>query len=234
MEEIKVMMDKIDALTIRERGIILAAILFVLYTVWDTFLMQPQAAIEQQILADLQINRAKQAALNIQYQELIKQIQEDPDEVNRNRLASLKSQLESIEADVRESTNFLVSPENMIGILRTILNKSSELELIEIKGLGASPLLTSVNEQATEADTNNASSGPTVETAGGLENAYKHGLMITFEGDYMSTLRFIQEIESLEWGFFWDNLDYEVVEYPTGRVVITLYTLSLDKNWIGV
>ena len=62
----------------------------------------------------------------------------------------------------------------------------------------------------------------------------KHGLMIAFEGDYMSTLSFMQEIESLEWGFFWDSLEYEVIDYPTSRVVITLFTLSLDKNWIGV
>ncbi len=197
-------MEKIDALTIRERGIILAGIIFIMFAVWDTFFMQQQALDEKKITTDLQMNRAEQAALNIQYQELLKQLQGDPDAENRKKLAALKSQLASIEADVQESTSFLVSPENMAGILRTILNKSNALDLIEIKGLGASPLLARNDGQALEDEdeiSNNPSTSPTAESASGLDNAYKHGLMIEFEGGYMATLGFIQEIESLEWGF---------------------------------
>jgi len=44
----------------------------------------------------------------------------------------------------------------------------------------------------------------------------------------------MRELESLEWRFFWDNLEYEVIEYPRGLITFTLYTISLDKDWIGV
>ena len=67
-----------------------------------------------------------------------------------------------------------------------------------------------------------------------LENAYKHGLRIEFEGDYMTTLDYIRGLESLELRFLWDSLEFQVEEYPRSRVSITVFTLSLDQDWIGV
>lgn len=238
MQQIKALLDKIDSLSIRERGIILAGMIFIMFIVWDSFFMRPQLLEERKILAEMQIKRAEQSVLNVKFQQLVRQEQGDPDAVSRERLAGLKKQLDEIETNVRQSTNHLVSPKNMAMILQTILNKSKGLELTEIKGLGASPLLTRTIPESQNNDANASNSEPAQPPAGsitgGMENAYKHGLVIKFEGDYMSTLAYIQELESLEWGFFWENLEYEVIEYPRGRVAITLYTLSLEKEWIGV
>jgi MSHA biogenesis protein MshJ len=228
MDQIKAIMDRVDALSIRERGIILAAIIFIMFTVWDKLLMQPQLLEERKVLADLQLKQAEQTVMNIRFQEQVRKDQTDPDAVNRARLETLKKQLAEIETDVRESTNHLVSPNNMAVILQTILNKSRGLQLTEIRGLGVSPLIAVA---AVPAGQEGVASPPAVD---GLENAYKHGLILKFEGDYMSTLQYLRELEALEWGFFWENLEYEVIEYPRGRVSITLYTLSLEKDWIGV
>lgn len=228
MDKIKAIMDRIDALSIRERGIILAGIIFIMFTVWDKLLMQPQLIEERKVLADLQLKQAEQTVMNIRFQEQARKGQIDPDTENRARLETLRKQLAEIESDVRESTNHLVSPNNMAVILQTILNKSRGLQLTEIKGLGVSPLIATA---AVPAGQEGTVSPPAVD---GLQNAYKHGLVLRFEGDYMSTLQYLRELEGLEWGFFWENLEYEVIEYPRGRVSITLYTLSLEKDWIGV
>jgi MSHA biogenesis protein MshJ len=228
MDQIKAIMDRVDALSIRERGIILAAIIFIMFTVWNKLLMQPQLLEERKVLADLQLKQAEQTVMNIRFQEQVRKDQTDPDAVNRARLETLKKQLAEIETDVRESTNHLVSPNNMAVILQTILNKSRGLQLTEIRGLGVSPLIAVA---AVPAGQEGVASPPAVDA---LENAYKHGLILKFEGDYMSTLQYLRELEALEWGFFWENLEYEVIEYPRGRVSITLYTLSLERDWIGV
>jgi MSHA biogenesis protein MshJ len=234
MEQIKAILEKIDSLSIRERGIILTGIIFVIFSAWDTLLMVPQSVNERKIISELQTNRTEQTLLNIQYQNLIKQLQGDSDARNRERLVEIKQRLAAVESEMKESTIILVPPNKMAGILRTILNRSNDLELINIKGLGAKPLLAGVpqNSEATGTEASVSSEAPLATT--GLENAYKHGMRIEFEGSYMSTLEFLKQIESLEWGFFWENIAYEVIDYPTGRVAITLFTLSLDKNWIGV
>ncbi|MEX2353013.1 MAG: hypothetical protein WD709_02410 [Gammaproteobacteria bacterium] len=234
MEQIKALIDRLDALSIRERGLILAGILFILYSVWDSLLIQPQVIEERRIFADLQMKRAEQSVQNMRFQELVRQDRTDPDVANRARMAELKQQLAEIETSVRQSTNHLVSPANMAGILETILNKSRGLELTSIKGLGVSPLLTAGAEDSGNEDAAEPESDSVGVSMGGLENAYKHGLQISFEGDYMSTLAYLRELETLEWGFFWEKMEYEVLEYPRARATITLYTLSLEKEWIGV
>lgn len=239
MEQIRNLMGRIDALSIRECGIIFAGIVLVLFTVWDSLLMQPQLVQQKKLLSELQIKRAEQSVLNVRFQSQLKEQQSDPDKANREKLAELKTRLEQIETEVRQSTSHLISPRDMARILETILNKSGGLRLTEIKGLGASPLLAA----ETDADeTGKPVAGQKQDTASaeqkkegsGLDNAYKHGLFIKLEGNYMSTLQYLKTLESLPWGFFWEKLEYEVTDYPTATISITLYTLSLEQDWIGV
>jgi MSHA biogenesis protein MshJ len=235
MEQIKVLMGRIDALSIRERGIIFAAIVIIMFAVWDSVFIQPQVNEERKVLADLQMKRAEQSVLNVKFQNLIKQQRGDVDVLNRERLAQLKQQLDEIESNVRASTNHLIPPGQMAVVLQTILNKSGGLQLTEIKGLGASPLLAPAVQHGQVPAVVGSNTAAQVQPAGGgMDNAYKHGLLIRLEGDYMATLEYLRALEALEWGFFWENLEYEVLEYPRASVVITLYTLSLEKDWIGV
>lgn len=246
MEQIKTFMNRVDALSIRERGMILAGIMVIMFTVWDSFFIQPQTVQEKRLLADLQLKRAEQSVLNLKFQNLLRQQQGDPDAANREKLTQLKSQLEQIESEVKQSTAHLVSPRDMAMILQTILKKSGGLQLTEIKGLGVSPLLAPSTQDAAasskkglqEAPETGAETevviAPNEPANDGLDNAYKHGLQIKLEGDYMATLQYMQALEELQWKFFWDKLEYEVLEYPRARIVITLYTLSLEKDWIGV
>jgi len=244
MEKLRYLIDKIDALSIRERGIILAAVVFMMFTLWDSFLMRPQLDENKKLLADLQIKRAEQSALNIKLQGLIRQGRDASGDTNRNRLEQMKQQLAEVETSVRNSTSHLVDADKMATILQTILSKSTGLQLIEIKGLGVTPLVApaAVAEQGQVAgaamDKQAVVTPPSSETGTAavdtFDNAYKHGLTITLEGDYLSALAYMRELESLEWGFFWETIEYEVTEYPKGTVAITLYTLSLGKEWIGV
>ncbi|MCI0590119.1 MAG: MSHA biogenesis protein MshJ, partial [Gammaproteobacteria bacterium] len=67
-----------------------------------------------------------------------------------------------------------------------------------------------------------------------LQTAYMHGLRMEFEGGYLDTLDYLRKLEALPWAFFWDSVDFKVEKYPKALGSITVYTLSLDANWIGV
>ena len=243
MNSLTALIEKIDNLTIRERAIILFGILAVLYTLWDSFLMQPLQNQQKVTKAELQQKQATQVALNAQVQKIIEDNKKDPNKELEKKLQELKAELNTTNSDIKVSTAHLVSPKNMAKILQTILDKTNGLTLVQAKGLGATTLLqndkkiqddnkkdsvgkSGKNEQATE-----QTSEPPPEDMG---NAYKHGLRIEFEGDYMTTLRYLHELESLDWKFFWDSIELKVEEYPRARVAIQVFTLSLDKNWIDV
>lgn len=232
MNSITALIEKIDNLTIRERAVILAGVLAVLYTMWNMFLMQPLANQQKIIKADLQQKHATQAGLNAQVQKIIEDNSKDPNVELEKQLLSLKTELDDVNARIHVSTAHLVSPKNMAKILETVLFKIKGLNLVSAKGLGSTALLQSESE--TSKNKNAAASRLQAAQPEDMGNAYKHGLRIEFEGDYMSTLRYLRELEALDWKFFWDAFEYTVGEYPKARVSIEVFTLSLDKNWIDV
>ena len=62
---------------------------------------------------------------------------------------------------------------------------------------------------------------------------YKHGLILEFTGTYFETQQFLNALEFSPWKLLWDELSYQVSTYPLAKVSITVYTLSLDKNWMA-
>lgn len=228
-------MGRIDALSVRERAAIFIAVLAVIFFVWDSYLMTSLNNREKNLRTRLQQKQAEQAALNTELQALISASQNDPNAANRERLARLKTELEEVRSEVSESTRHLISPKRMAAVLENVLARTGGLELVEVKGLGSSPLF--AEEKQKQPDKNSQAAKDSTgkaRAANDVGNAYKHGLKVVFEGSYMSTLEYIRKLEELDSEFIWDNLQLKVTDYPEAEASITVFTLSLDRNWIGV
>lgn len=231
--------EKIDNLSIRERGAIFVAVLAVIFFVWDSYLMADLKIKERDIKAQLQKKQAERMGLNLELQEMISKAQDDPNELNRKKLEMLRSEVARINVEVADATHNLVSPDRMAGILESVLAGTRGLDLVEVKGLGSSALLDTGGKDGKTGKTGKTGAVPAggANTAGEpavLDNAYKHGLRIVFDGSYMDTLRYVEKLEQMHSGFLWDSLELDVKEYPRAQAAITVYTLSLDDNWIGV
>lgn len=232
MVKVKEMQDKIDNLSLRERSAVFFCSLVVIFYVWDTFFMQPLQIKEKKANSELQQKKAEQFVLNVKLQQFTVVKDDDPDKADKEKLQSLKSELVAVEKQLKETTKQLIAPGDMAKMLETVLLEIRGLELVEVKGLGGEPIIKSKPAEVTVEEANQDAVKP--KPVGVIDNAYKHGLKIVFEGDYMSTLAYVQALESLGYGFFWENLELNVKDYPDSTVTITVFTLSLDKNWIGV
>jgi len=62
---------------------------------------------------------------------------------------------------------------------------------------------------------------------------YRHRLQLEFAGDYLATLAYLKKLENLPRKLVWENLEIETQQYPQARVRLSVYTLSLNKGWIG-
>jgi len=233
MNFINEIMNWVDALTLRERAAIFIAVLAVIFFVWQNVLMSDITIRERDIRAQLQQKQAVRMGLNLELQELISKAKADPDALKKKKLEMLRAQLARVREDVVQSTRNLVSPEKMAGVLESVLARTQGLDLVAVKGLGSSALLDSGGDKDKAAQDKTArqvtGAAPDI-----VKNAYKHGLKIVFNGSYMSTLAYVRKLEELNSGFLWDSLELEVKDYPQAQASITVYTLSLDDNWIGV
>ena len=221
MEWLKPLVDKLNALSLRERVLIFVACLVLIQQVWDSMLWLNMSQQGENLLGS--VEQTEQQINQLQAETLIfsAKLKVDPDTKNRDDIARLEKQLKQVRKDTTEASAQLVSPAEMAKLLEQLIVSEPELELLSMKTLQATPLLPM----------------PEVEGNAAKENpyqVYKHVFSLEFSGSYLATLRYLEALEGLPWTFFWDDIDYTVQKYPNSKVTLLLYTLSLSAGWIGV
>jgi MSHA biogenesis protein MshJ len=124
----------------------------------------------------------------------------------------LKIQYSQLENQLNKEDKKFVPPKLMAKLLGDMLNQAPELSLIKLETL---PMIQLTQEKNTFP-------------------VYKHGLSITFTGNYFSTLHYLKSLESLPWHFYWETIDYQVKDHPEALTSFTIYTLSFEETWLGV
>ncbi len=223
-ERVKRLTEKIDALSLRERALLLGAVLAVVFSVWDQWLMVPltrQHALVTHEMDAVQVNLTK---FDNQIESIVESQRQDPDKANRDRLAKLEARHERLDARIAELVVDLIPPQKMALVLEEILVRKKGLELVRVESLGAKPLLgPDAHEPSGKPD------NPAV-----IPGIFRHGLVIEFNGSFLATLEYLQALEGLPWRFFWESIEYQVDDFPKARVTITVSTLSFNEAWIGV
>ncbi len=225
----------IDARTQRERVIIFLAAISVLVMALNAMLLGPQFDKQKQLSQEMEQNQAKIAQIQAEIQSKAKTQAFDPDSENRKHLQTLKQRLAQMHGSLRDMQKGLVSPDKMAELLEGILKRNAKLRLVSLKTLPATGLNESSAMQATDklgqiAATTKEKTVPKPAT----DAVYTHGVEITVQGSYPEIMGYLAELETMPWQLFWSKAKFNVDEYPTASLTLTLYTLSLDKNWLNI
>ena len=203
---------KIDALSVRERLLVLITALVLIAAIWHTLLMQPLEQRAAETRAELAALEQRISAANQNLEDQILQLAGGGDE-QRSRIASLRRRIDEINAALGDHAAELIDPAEMAQVLEGVLKEQSQLTLVRIRN--TTPDSLSANEE------------PDAVTF------YRHGLEIEVEGSYAACLEYLNAIEALPWRLYWQVLELDVIEYPRNRIRIEVGTLSLDEEWIG-
>jgi MSHA biogenesis protein MshJ len=153
---------------------------------------------------------------------------EDPDSFIRERLASLIEAQSLIQGDIESLAGNLVSPNGMTQMLTEVLDSQEGLTLIKVENV-APEALTNGMTVAPEGVSNGRASVRSI----GFQ-VFRHGLVLEFQGDYFSTLRYLLYLEAMDESFFWDSFEFEQTLWPEARMRLELHTLSSEEGFIGV
>jgi len=216
VDEIRTRLDpllsKIDALSPRERLLVLATCLVLIATLWHMLLMQPLAKRASQSRAELTTLEESISVANSSLEDQILQLA-GGGEQQRSRIASLRKRIDEINATLGNHAAELIDPSEMARVLEGVLKEQARLKLVRIRNTTPEFLSADGDE-------------------GGV-TFYRHGLEIEVEGSYIACLEYLNAIESLPWRLYWQVLELDVIEYPLNRIRIEVSTLSLDEEWIG-
>jgi MSHA biogenesis protein MshJ len=216
MAKLKALLLRIDDMSLQERILLLAAVLVLAAFAWERWLMQPLDAQSASLSRQLSDKHQQIAALDAQSARIVERSQHDPDADTRARIAEVRRQLQAAEEQFAVKTADLIEPRMMASVLETVLEKFERLEFVGVESLTPEPLV-------------KLEGGAAPAAAG----AFRHGMRIRFAGSYLDMLAYLEALEALPYGFFWESVDYEVGEFPDGEGSVVVYTLSRYSDWIG-
>ena len=208
--------DRVDAMALRERVLIMIALLGIIALIWDALLMQPIDRARRMAEPQVENLRLELDRINNSIAEAANAARNDPELALRAELSQARQKLSSLKASLDGLTGGLIAPEEMVEVLKNVLARTAPLKLLRLQTLDPQPLASLVP-------------GEVLPT-----QIYRHQVEIELEGSYLEVLGFLTEIEKLPWQFYWDKLELVTDTYPRTRVTITLGTLGREEAWIGV
>lgn len=209
----------VNALNVRERGLVFLAIVVLIYGCWDVFFNQSYAKERKSLLAQLVEIDKRQKILDqeVERQEVFARARIDPNLNLREQQERLNAELSSLKASKEDLSRSFIQAEKMSRLLQDLVKVSGGLRLVALETLPSSPLLFGDSKQ-NETD--------------GLQMVYRHDLLIELEGSYFDTLNYLYALEKQP--VYWEAIDYQVTGYPEANILLKVYTLSFDKEWLGV
>jgi MSHA biogenesis protein MshJ len=203
--------DRIDALELRERVLLLAATVAILFLSVDSAGFQPtlkaQQVTEERISGlEMKLGALRQQAMLLSYK-----TDEDALAARHSSRDTLAAELAALDARIVDQLGALVEPAQAAELLEQMLTRHRGLKITSLR----------------------ASAEPLNELAGNAGQAGKLGryqLDLVLEGGYLDLMRYLEALESMPWKFFWQTVDFRVGEYPRAVSRLQLYTLGAQDG----
>jgi MSHA biogenesis protein MshJ len=227
---------RIDSLGLRERSLVFGGISLLVLAIAYVGVLSPQFAKHKKLTLQLQTDKVQLGTTKADLQKLTKERAVDPDAQEKARLAALREQTRQIRTSMLDTQKDLVAPENMTALVEGILKRNANLRLKSLKTLPVTTLNEAFEEEAKPAERRptGAPAAPTKAAPPSAEGIYKHGIEIVVEGSYLDILAYLAELETVPDRLFWGRSVLRVEEYPRTTLTLNLFTLSLDKRWMGI
>lgn len=211
---------KFSARSLRERALMAVSGVVVVIAAFNFLALEPLAA--QQKRLGLQLTTARTAIKTGDVLIAATRGQADPDEVKRRYRDELRKQIADIDNKLQGLQRQLVPPDQVSKLLEGVLSRDRGLALVSLRKLPVQSFRTA-----------GAATGKTASVASD-RSIYQHSFEIAIEGSYSDLHGYLAKLEKLPWQLYWGKLELDAGAHPRLRLMLTVHTLSLNKNWLIV
>lgn len=206
--------ERIDNATLRERVLLFAAAALIVIFVVNAILIQPLRDTQRRLGADIAQQEAELRTIQGGLQRMMQAQRVDPDARNRERIAQLQLEVNSLDASIAEEQRRFTPPQRMRQVLEEMLERGKRLKVLDMKTLPASDLSVTQGQSG--------------------RRVFRHGMEITLAGSYLDLYAYLHGLEALPTQLYWGRAEMSVAEYPVATLKLTVYTLSFDQAWLVV
>jgi MSHA biogenesis protein MshJ len=227
---------RVDALTLRERALVFAAAVAVLAFAGYQLVLAPILRAQDVLTEQILQQRNDMMAIDAGIEAKVLAYQVDPDAPARTRLDAVKQESAQIGDALLAMQHGLVPPERMAPLVDAILRANGRLQLLALRTLPVEAISGRAANAAAAGPAAAAApaTAPTTPADAGksADLLYRHGVEVTVRGNYLDMVDYMSALEAMPTRLFWGKAQLDVEEYPASRLTLTLYTLSLDRNWM--
>lgn len=208
--------ERVNALSLRERGLLFLAILATVFLLWDWVVMSPINERQTRTQDELEQVRDRVTNLNESIQSMVQERQRDPNAELIARRDALQEEVATLENRISELHSGVSSPDRAVRVLTSLLADRPDLSVMSLENLPSTPLV------------------GTELADGSQAGIFVHRVRLVVESDFGGVLDYMGLIENLPEGVYWESLKLEVPEWPRNRVEMVLYSLALNDGWLGI
>lgn len=228
-------------LKLAERRLLFIALLLLTPYLLLLWVLEPRWQQLQRQHQQLRQSIGQLEQLNTQSNLLQQALQQDPNELLRQQLASEQQLQQQLSADIRQLTGRYVAAEQMLALLQDVLAQSPGVRLQQLSSQTPQPILlgnTATGASASQTSVNSGQNAANVVTAptvgSGPTLLYRHITVLTFSGDYHHLQQLLQRMEALPWQLHWRQLDYRVQQHPQAELILQLETFSEQVDYLRI
>jgi MSHA biogenesis protein MshJ len=222
--------QRLDRFSLRERTLVFLGGVALIYSLWQTLLMDPLLARKHE--AELRLSGAQEKIVAVEQSSVA--VEQDPALSAMLRNKALQQRIEALNHELELLAQGYVSPAKMTEMLRAMLESQRGLRLVSLMNLPpkslAQPAPTGAGAGSSAAQDAPVAPAESINDSG----PFLHPVEIVVEGDYLSMLNYLHELEKLPYQLHWDRVEVDVRDFPNNRVRIVVGALSLSRQWIIV
>ena len=235
----------LDVMTLRERALVFIASAAGLLFFVDYVALEPLYRQQKVLLASINQQRNLIAGVDAEITRQVEVYSIDPDVVGRARLKKLTDDAIESRMALAARQNGLVAPEKIVSLLENILKGNGKVRLVSLKTLTGSAVPLDASPAGKEVKPSDQGQ-PAAEAAPApvpalaapgtpartLPVLYRHGVELVVQGGYPDLVDYMAALEAMPSRLFWGNVRLNVAQYPQATLTLSLYTISLDKQWM--
>lgn len=220
--------NKWSVMSKRERWMIFGVGLFAIAGLYDTYMLEPlrqQVAVTKQNQVSMQEEIAKTKLL-LATASSQASVAKSPVQAEIERLnLAIAEQKQSL----IQLTNNMVDADDMLPLLKGMLKKHDSIQLVKFESLTPQSF---IKKHFQAKDENPVATEPSADVSG-LDDIYQHTISLTIKGNFLAVLGYAADLKAKQEKLAWESAEMKA-DFPMVELTIHLYTLSMQKAWLGI
>lgn len=236
-EQLQTVNHKWLALSKRERWMIFGAGLFAVVGLMDTFLLEPKRA--EVASAQQEIVRIQNDTATLTEQMTTIASQAAPQPANnafQREIDETQQKIASQSADLVKVSSYMVPPQEMVALLKKLLQKHTDVQVVEMQSL---PVVDFIDKQRKQLQAQAGDSANVAAQAGSedvwknVPHVYQHAVKVRLKGKYFALMAYAHSLKAIGSTLAWENAELKA-DYPESELTVQVYTLSGENAWLGI